>query len=110
MNNNRNETLERIRQVVASGRPVIGAGAGVGISAKCAEAGGADLIVIYNSGRYRMAGLGSLAGLLAYGDANAIVLVDNDNNPRGTRIFGAVARELRDRRFMKIISLAAEVV
>jgi predicted TIM-barrel enzyme len=68
------EYVERLRQVVASGRPIIGAGAGTGISAKCAEAGGADLIIIYNSGRYRMAGRGSLAGLLAYGDANAIVL------------------------------------
>ena len=68
------EYVKRLRQVVASGRPIIGAGAGTGISAKCAEAGGADLIIIYNSGRYRMAGRGSLAGLLAYGDANAIVL------------------------------------
>jgi predicted TIM-barrel enzyme len=68
------EYVERLREVVASGRPIIGAGAGTGISAKCAEAGGADLIIIYNSGRYRMAGRGSLAGLLAYGDANAIVL------------------------------------
>ncbi len=56
-----------------AGRPVVGAGAGTGLSAKCAEAGGADLIIIYNSGRYRMAGRGSLAGLMAYGDANAIV-------------------------------------
>lgn len=62
------------RQVVAAGQPIIGAGAGTGISAKCAEAGGADLIIIYNSGRYRMAGRGSLAGLLAYGDANAMVV------------------------------------
>ncbi|MGA2986703.1 MAG: phosphoenolpyruvate hydrolase family protein [Terriglobia bacterium] len=68
------EYVGRLRQVVASGRPIIGAGAGTGISAKCAEAGGADLIIIYNSGRYRMAGRGSLAGLLAYGDANAIVV------------------------------------
>src|SRR5213592_1477757 len=68
------EYVGRLRQVVASGRPIIGTGAGTGISAKCAEAGGADLIVIYNSGRYRMAGRGSLAGLLAYGDANAIVV------------------------------------
>ncbi len=56
------------------GRPIIGAGAGTGLSAKCAEAGGADLVIIYNSGRYRMAGRGSLAGLLPYGDANAIVV------------------------------------
>jgi predicted TIM-barrel enzyme len=57
-----------------AGQPLIGAGAGTGLSAKCAEAGGADLIIIYNSGRYRMAGRGSLAGLLAYGDANAVVV------------------------------------
>src|SRR2546425_12949183 len=67
------EHVKRFRQVADSGRPVVGAGAGTGLSAKCAEAGGADLIIIYNSGRYRMAGRGSLAGLLAYGDANAIV-------------------------------------
>jgi predicted TIM-barrel enzyme len=66
--------VARLRDVAASGRPIVGAGAGTGISAKCAEAGGADLIIIYNSGRYRMAGRGSLAGLLAYGDANAIVV------------------------------------
>jgi len=59
---------------VEAGRPIIGAGAGTGLSAKCAEAGGADLIIVYNSGRYRMAGRGSLAGLLPYGDANAIVV------------------------------------
>lgn len=66
--------VRRLHEVVASGRLIVGAGAGTGISAKCAEAGGADLIIIYNSGRYRMAGRGSLAGLLAYGDANAIVM------------------------------------
>src|SRR5688572_19493552 len=70
----REEALARLRAQVEDGRPVIGAGAGTGLSAKCAEAGGADLIIIYNSGRYRMAGRGSLAGLLPYGDANAIVL------------------------------------
>ena len=69
----RSEVLERIRAEVAAGRPVVGCGAGTGISAKCAEAGGADLIIIYNSGRYRMAGRGSLAGLMPYGDANGIV-------------------------------------
>lgn len=68
------EHVSRLRQVAASGQLIIGAGAGTGISAKCAEAGGADLIIIYNSGRYRMAGRGSLAGLMAYGDANAIVM------------------------------------
>jgi predicted TIM-barrel enzyme len=70
----RQEALDRLRAEVAEGRPIIGAGAGTGLSAKCAEAGGADLIIIYNSGRYRMAGRGSLAGLLPYGDANAIVV------------------------------------
>ena len=70
----RQEALERLCAEVAAGRPIIGAGAGTGLSAKCAEAGGADLIIIYNSGRYRMAGRGSLAGLLPYGDANAIVV------------------------------------
>ncbi len=70
----RGEALERLRAQVAAGKPIIGAGAGTGLSAKCAEAGGGDLIIIYNSGRYRMAGRGSLAGLLPYGDANAIVV------------------------------------
>jgi predicted TIM-barrel enzyme len=70
----REEALERLRAQIAAGSPVIGAGAGTGLSAKCAEAGGADLIIIYNSGRYRMAGRGSLSGLLPYGDANAIVV------------------------------------
>ena len=66
--------LERFRAMVARGEPIIGGGAGTGLSAKCEEAGGIDLIVIYNSGRYRMAGRGSLAGLLAYGDANQVVI------------------------------------
>lgn len=70
----RAEILRRFRAKVAEGRPVIGGGAGTGLSAKCAEAGGIDLIILYNSGRYRMAGRGSLAGLMPYGDANAIVL------------------------------------
>ena len=70
----RSSCLERWRAIRATGRPIIGAGAGTGISAKCAEAGEADLIIIYNSGRYRMAGRGSLAGLMPYGDANAIVM------------------------------------
>jgi predicted TIM-barrel enzyme len=69
----RDQVLTRLRAEIAAGRPIVGAGAGTGISAKFAEAGGADLIVIYNSGRFRMAGHGSLAGLLAYGDANQIV-------------------------------------
>jgi predicted TIM-barrel enzyme len=70
----REEALAALREQVAAGRPIIGAGAGTGLSAKCAEAGGADLIIIYNSGRYRMAGRGSLAGMMPYGDANAIVM------------------------------------
>lgn len=69
----RDESLRRLRAQVAAGKPIIGAGAGAGISAKFSERGGADIIIIYNSGRYRMAGRGSLAGLLPYGDANAIV-------------------------------------
>ena len=71
---NRTEALERLRNTVKNGGVIIGAGAGTGLSAKCVEAGGVDLIIIYNSGRYRMAGRGSLAGLLPYGDANAIVV------------------------------------
>ena len=70
----RNEILEGFRRKIADGLPLIGGGAGAGLSAKCAEAGGIDLIIIYNSGRYRMAGRGSLAGLMPYGDANAIVM------------------------------------
>jgi predicted TIM-barrel enzyme len=70
----RQEILARLRAKVDAGRPIIGGGAGTGLSAKLEEAGGIDLIVIYNSGRFRMAGRGSLAGLLPYGDANAIVM------------------------------------
>jgi len=70
----RQESIERLRETVSNGDPVIGAGAGTGISAKFAERGGVDLLIIYNSGRYRMNGRGSLAGLLPYGDANQIVL------------------------------------
>jgi len=70
----RTEILDKLRAQVARGEPIVGAGAGTGLSAKCEEAGGVDLIVIYNSGRFRMAGRGSLAGLLPYGDANGIVV------------------------------------
>lgn len=70
----RAELMQKFRQMVKERRPIIGGGAGTGLSAKCEEQGGIDLIVIYNSGRYRMAGRGSLAGLLAYGNANEIVL------------------------------------
>jgi predicted TIM-barrel enzyme len=69
----RKHLLERFRAMIARKEPIVGAGAGTGLSAKCEETGGADLIIIYNSGRYRMAGRGSLAGLLAYGNANEIV-------------------------------------
>ncbi|ESX90861.1 phosphoenolpyruvate hydrolase family protein [Mesorhizobium sp. LSHC412B00] len=70
----RNELLKKFRAMRDRGEPIIGGGAGTGLSAKCEEAGGIDLIVIYNSGRYRMAGRGSLAGLMPYGDANAVVM------------------------------------
>ncbi len=70
----RSDILKRFRQKIADGKPIIGGGAGTGISAKFEEAGGIDLIGIYNSGRFRMAGHGSLAGLMPYGDANAIVM------------------------------------
>ena len=69
----RQQILDRLRAKVARGQPIVGGGAGTGLSAKCEEAGGIDLIVIYNSGRYRMAGRGSLAGLMPYGNANEIV-------------------------------------
>jgi predicted TIM-barrel enzyme len=69
----RQQVLDRLHAQIAEGKPIVGAGAGTGISAKFAEAGGADVIIIYNSGRYRMAGHGSLSGLLAFGDANQIV-------------------------------------
>src|SRR6266568_1392214 len=70
----RAQCLERLRAQVAVGKPIIGGGAGTGISAKCAEAGGIDLLIIYNSGRFRMAGRGSLSGMMPYGDANQIVM------------------------------------
>jgi predicted TIM-barrel enzyme len=70
----RDEILQRLRAKVAAGQPIVGGGAGTGISAKMSEAGGIDLLIIYNSGRFRMAGRGSLSGLLPYGDANAIVM------------------------------------
>ena len=70
----RAKLVEKYRAMIASGEPIVGGGAGTGLSAKCEEEGGIDLIVIYNSGRYRMAGRGSLAGLMPYGDANQIVI------------------------------------
>ena len=74
MPESRSSILSRLREKLSRGQPIIGGGAGTGLSAKCEEAGGIDLLVIYNSGRYRMAGRGSLAGLMPYGDANAIVM------------------------------------
>lgn len=73
-NSSRLEILERFRRMIAAGDPIIGAGAGIGLTAKCEEVGGADLIIIYNSGRYRMAGRSSSAGLLAYGNANKMLI------------------------------------
>src|SRR5258708_478523 len=70
----RENCLERLQAQVATNRPIIGGGAGTGLSAKCAEAGGIDLIIIYNSGRFRMAGRGSMSGMMPYGDANQIVM------------------------------------
>ena len=70
----RKDILKKFQSMIARGEPIVGGGAGTGLSAKCEEDGGIDLIVIYNSGRYRMAGRGSLAGLMAYGDANQIVV------------------------------------
>src|SRR5438128_2948875 len=70
----REQCLERLRAQVAAGKPIVGGGAGTGLSAKCAETGGIDLIIIYNSGRFRMAGRGSLSGMMPYGDANQIVM------------------------------------
>src|SRR2546421_9839845 len=70
----RRALLEKFNVMIAQRQPIIGGGAGTGLSAKCEEAGGIDLIVIYNSGRYRMAGRGSLSGLLAYGNANDVVM------------------------------------
>src|SRR5215813_7147949 len=70
----REQCLQRLRAQVAAGKPIVGGGAGTGISAKCAESGGIDLIIIYNSGRFRMAGRGSLSGMMPYGDANGIVM------------------------------------
>src|SRR5438128_1461580 len=70
----RDQCLQRLHAQIAAGKPILGGGAGTGISAKCAEAGGVDLIIIYNSGRFRMAGRGSLSGMMPYGDANQIVM------------------------------------
>src|SRR5271167_2081273 len=70
----RQALLDKFREMLRHGQPIIGGGAGIGLSAKCEEAGGIDLIILYNSGRFRMAGRGSLSGMMPYGDANQIVL------------------------------------
>jgi predicted TIM-barrel enzyme len=105
----RDELVARLRAKAKKGKPVIGAGAGTGLSAKCAEAGGADLIIIYNSGRYRMAGRGSLAGLMPYGDANAGV----QNFPTVGLIDGVFRQNLEETGMsfgaeVEMIRLAAE--
>jgi len=70
----RTEVIARLRDTMSKGKPIIAAGAGTGISAKFIERGGADLVIVYNSGRFRMAGHGSTAGMMAYGDANAVAM------------------------------------
>src|SRR5437667_953136 len=104
----REQCLQRLRDQIAAGKPIIGGGAGTGISAKCAEAGGIDLIIIYNSGRFRMAGRGSLSGMMPYGDANQILVdmarevlpvVRNTSvlaGVGGTAPFGILGHFLRD--------------
>ena len=88
--------MARLRAQVEKGQPIIGTGAGTGLSAKCAEAGGADLIIIYNSGRFRMAGRGSLAGLLPYGDANEIVVDMAQRSVTGGPRHASARGRLRD--------------
>ena len=91
------EAREQLRATIDSGGLIIGAGAGTGLSAKCAEAGGTDLIIIYNSGRYRMAGRGSLAGLMPYGDANAIVMDMASRGAAGRGPHAGARRRVRHR-------------
>lgn len=81
--NDRKEVLQKLRKSIADGTAIVGAGAGIGLSAKFIEQGGGDLIIIYNSGRFRMAGRGSLAGLMPYGNANDVVLdmVGHESHP-----------------------------
>ena len=93
----RSALMEKFRAMAARGEPIVGGGAGTGLSAKCEEAGGVDLIVIYNSGRYRMAGRGSLAGLLAYGDANAIVVDMARGGAAGRQAHARARRRQRHR-------------
>ena len=93
----RKTILEKLPRHDRAGRPIIGGGAGTGLSAKCEEAGGIDLIVIYNSGRYRMAGRGSLAGLLAYGNANEIVVRHGARGAAGGEAHAGARRRQRHR-------------
>ena len=94
---NARSLVEKYRGMIARGEPIIGGGAGTGLSAKCEEAGGIDLIVIYNSGRYRMAGRGSLAGLMPYGDANQIVVEMGGRSAAGGEAHAGARRRLRHR-------------
>ena len=92
MHTGKTDWKNKLRSAAERGELIVGAGAGTGLSAKCAEEGGADLIIIYNSGRFRMAGRGSLAGLMPYGDANAIVAITVwDEPPDGAVIASHVA-------------------
>ena len=93
----RKKILKKFRDMIDARVPIIGGGAGTGISAKCEEAGGIDLIVIYNSGRYRMAGRGSLAGLMAYGNANEIVMEMAARGAAGGEAHARARRRLRHR-------------
>jgi len=112
MNQRRNAILARLREKIARKEPIIGGGAGTGLSAKCEEAGGIDLIVIYNSGRYRMAGRGSLSGLMPYGNANEIVkemarevLTTVRHTPVIAGVCGTDPFMLRDHFLKELISL-----
>ena len=88
----REEIIRRLRKNISEGKPIIGTGAGTGISAKFEEAGGTDLIIVYNSGLYRMAERGSSAGLLAYGDANQIVMDMAGGNSSGSKGYPCFSR------------------
>ena len=112
MRQSRESILVRLREKVARGEPIVGGGAGTGISAKCEEAGGIDLIVIYNSGRYRMAGRGSLSGLMPFGNANELVkemarevLTAVKTTPVIAGVCGVDPFMIRDHFFRELISL-----
>jgi len=93
----RDEILARLRAQIAQGKPIVGAGAGIGLSAKSIEDGGADLIIVYNSGRFRMAGRGSLAGLMPYGNANDVVM-DMVRNKPSTLVYTYKVKQEADQR------------